>query len=75
MTLHVSLYTVDPLYNGAFYFQKFLYLNLICFDKQDIFKIIWPFRAYQKDVIKDFGVVLSAVIKRADCRGVSNILL
>ena len=48
-------------------FPNFLTLNWVCCYKDYIFRLIKPFFANQNDVIKNFAVVMSVVIKRVDC--------
>ena len=47
-------------------FLNILTLNRVCCYKEYIFRTKMPFCADQNDVIKNFAVVMSAIIKRAD---------
>ena len=46
--------------------------NWICCYEEYIFRIKRPFRANQNEVITNFAVVMSAVIKRVDCATFSS---
>ena len=48
-------------------FPNILTLSRIFCYKEYIFRTIKPFFAKQNDVIKNFAVVMSAVIKKVDC--------
>ena len=59
-------------YNDGILFPNILMFDNFCCYKKYIYRTVKPFRAYQNDIIKNFAVVMNAVIKRVDCNTKDN---